>query len=360
MKIVKKYLIWLLLILLVIVRYITTRPVYGNGDTVRITATIYSDPVEYPGTQYIRIAGLKAYLTSYPEISYGDRMIVEGVVKDGKLEKPKLVSVVERGTILSLFRNKIIRFYQESLPQPMSGLLAGIVLGAKGALSQDFYDATKLTGVAHVVVASGTNVTFVVSFLTSVIFVFLPRRKAIPFVILGIILYLFVSGFDAPLIRAAVMSGTVFLAQETGKLVNAWRILFLTALVMLVINPQWAIDIGFLLSFASVASIMFFQPRLKKFFDKGPTFLATVLGGDFATTISAQIGVSPILFVTFGQFNILSPVINLLVLWTIPPLMIIGAVGGMVGLIAPFLGKVILYLGYPLLWWFTTVVSIFS
>jgi competence protein ComEC len=357
-----RYLIWLLLISLIVFRYFTTRPIYKNGDTVRLTATVYSDPVSYPGSQGVKIAGLTAYLPPFPEVSYGDRVVIEGTIDNGpdngvkKLKNPKLISVKESQGFGSGFRNKIVSFYQQVLPQPMSGLTAGITLGSKGALTADFYNQTKLAGVAHVVVASGTNVTFVVSFLMGVLTLFLTRRKAIVFVILGIILYLFLSGFDAPLVRAAIMSSFIFLGQETGRLTSTWRIFFLTAGLMLIYNPDWAIDIGFILSFVSTGSLMLFEKRIRKWL----VWVPEVLKEGLSTSFSAQIGVAPILFVTFGQFNILSPLINALVLWTVPFIMILGSIGGVAGLIFPFLGKMILWLSYPLSWWFVRIVEAFG
>ncbi|QQG41602.1 MAG: ComEC/Rec2 family competence protein [Candidatus Woesebacteria bacterium] len=351
-----KYLIWFLLIFLIIFRYFTTRPVYHIGDRVRITTTILSDPVRYSTGQYLKVTGLKIKLPLFPEISYGDKIVVEGVVGSGKLEDPKLISTSPSKSFTSLFRNNIISFYQKALPEPEGGLLGGIVIGSKGALSPDFYNQTKLAGVAHVVVASGTNITFVVSFLMGVLTLYLTRRKAIVFAILGIILYLFVSGFDAPLVRAAIMSSIIFLGQGTGRMVSTMRILFLTAGAMLVYNPSWITDIGFILSFVSTASLMLFEKRINSKLLKIPSLLREGL----STSLAAQIGVAPILFVTFGQFNIWSPLINALVLWTIPYIMILGSVGGVVGLVMPFFGKIILWLSYSLLWWFVRIVELFS
>jgi len=125
---------------------------------------------------------------------------------------------------------------------------------------------------------------------------------------------------------------------------------------MLLYNPDWALDIGFVLSFVSTGSLMLFEKRIRVWLTRVPVILKEGL----STSLAAQIGVAPILFVTFGQFNIWSPIINALVLWTIPYIMILGSVGGVTGLIWPFLGKMILWLSYPLLWWFSTVVSIFN
>ncbi len=350
-----KYLVWFFLILLIVFRYITTKPLYQDGDIIRITTTVLSDPVVYGEYQYFSAAGLKVYLPIFPEINYGDKVVLEGVVNADKLEDPLLISADSFQGFASGIRNKVIDFYQDNLPQPISGLVAGVVLGSKGALSNEFWEKVKNTGVAHVVVASGTNITFVISFVFGVSSYFISRRKSISIVMLSIILYLFISGFQAPLIRAAIMASLTFWAQGSGRISYAWRVLFLSAGIMLIINPNWIKDIGFILSFVSTGSIILFEKRIAVIFKKVPKFIKE----GFTTSLSAQIGVAPILFVTFGRFNLLSPLINALVLWTIPYMMVLGALGGVLGLVFPFLGRLILYLYYPLGWWFSMVVQVF-
>lgn len=351
-----KYFLWIFLIVLITFRYFSTRPVYQNGDTIRITTIIYSDPTIYGNYQTFNAAELKVSLPLFPEIYYGDRVIVDGLVDDGKLRNAKLISVDAFEGFGSGIRERIIDFYQQTLPQPMAGLVSGITLGSKKTLTAEFWQNVKNTGVAHVVVASGTNVTFVVSFVFAISALYLPRKKSIFIVILSIILYLFISGFDAPLVRAAIMSLLAFWAQSSGRLVTAWKTLLLAAGIMLAIEPDWVTDLGFILSFVSTASIMIFEKRIAKFLG----FLPKWLKQGFSTSLSAQIGVAPILFVTFGRFNLLSPLINSLVLWTVPYIMILGALGGMLGIFLPFLGRVVLYICYPLAWFFAKTVSFFA
>lgn len=344
------------MVLLIVFRYFSSRPVYKNGDRVRITTTVVSDPISYGNYQTFNALGLKVFLPAFPEIYYGDRVVIEGTTDGKKLQKAKIISVNSFKGFGSEFRQKIIGFYQKTLPEPMSGLVAGITLGSKGTLTKDFWNMVKNTGVAHVVVASGTNVTFVVSFIFAVFAIFMTRRKSILFVILSILLYLLLSGFEAPLIRAAIMAIATFWAESSGRIVNAWRVLMLTAGIMLVIEPSWITDTGFILSFVSTASIMVFEKKISKLLK----FMPKIIKEGFSTSFAAQIGVAPVLFVTFGQFNPLSPVINALVLWTIPYIMILGSLGGVVGLVFPALGKLILYICYPLTWWFTKIVELFS
>lgn len=356
----KKWILGIVLLAVLAVRFIVSfssqNRILKDGQKLRITARVASDPVKFDRSQMVKISGVRVYLPFVPEISYGDEIVVEGVVKDRKINNGKLVEIKEKSKGLFKIKNKIVSFYQSVLPEPFSGLLAGIVLGGRGAITQDFWERVKKAGVSHVVVASGTNVTLVAGFLMSALAVFFKRKIVIPFIILGCILYLFISGFEAPLVRATVMSGVLLVSQEAGRIVSPWKILISTFLVMLLVNPLWANDLGFILSFVSVFSLMLFQKKI----NERLKILPGVFREGVSTSLAAQIGVFPILFVTFGQFNALSPLINALVLWTVPFIMIIGAIGGLTGLAIPIVGKMIIYLSYPFLWFFGKTVYLFS
>ena len=351
-----KYLFWGALLTLVFVRYFSSKPTYLDGQRLRVEGVVRQEPSRFSYYQKISLAGLKIYLPKFPEIYYGDKIVVEGTVQKGKLESAVLVLKEDQKGLFSGFRKRVVGFFQRSLPEPHAALVAGISLGAKGSLPKDFWDNLTKTGTAHVVVASGMNVSLVASFLIGILVLFLNRKKALILALSGIWIYTLISGFEAPIIRAAVMGSIAFSAQELGRVYSAWRALVLTGLILLIIVPGWLTDLGFILTFVATASILVFQRKVEKFV----SFVPQLLRGDFSTTLAAQIGVSPILFVTFGQFNILSPVINVLVLWTVPVITILGIVGGVAGLVIPVLGRAVLYLSYPLTTWFIAVVRLFG
>jgi len=315
----------IVLISLILLRYFSVRPDYKNGDHVRITSRVYSEPINYDRQQYLTLQGLKIYLPKYPEISYGETIVVEGVVEEKILKNPKLILISDSRFKIFDLREKLILFYKNSLPEPYASLIAGITIGSKN-MPESFWNKLKSTGTAHVVVASGTNVTMLATFLISTLTYLFNRKRAVFMTLTGIVGYIVLSGFDAPIIRAGIMGSIVFLAQNKGRLVNSWRLLIYCAGIMLLIKPIWITDLGFRLS----------------------------------TSLAAQIGVAPIIYVTFGQFNMLSPVINALILWTIPYIMILGALGGIVGLVVPLVGRLILFMLFPLLWWFVEAIQIFG
>jgi competence protein ComEC len=346
---------FIFLILLIFLRYHLTRPIYHDGDFIRITSRVYNEPIVYERQQYLTLQGLKIYLPKYPKISYGDHIIATGTVDGDKLKYAELVEIKENDNLLYSLRQKLIGFYKSSLPEPYGSLVAGITLGSKN-MPESFWNKLKLTGTAHVVVASGTNVTMVATFLISTLTYFFSRRRAVFMAVAGIFIYVVLSGFDAPIIRAGIMGSIAFLAQYKGRLIDSYRLLFYSAGLMLLIKPIWITDLGFILSFVATLSLMLFQKKI----DAKLSFVPNILREGLSTSLAAQIGVAPIIYVTFGQFNILSPIINALILWTISYIMILGALGGLVGLIVPFLGKLVLLISFPLLWWFTKVIDIFK
>lgn len=350
-----KYAPFLLIVCLIFFRYQQTLPVYKDGDLVRITSKVYSEPIAYDKQQYLKLQGLKVYLPKYPEISYGDVVAVTGTVNGDKLDKPILekLETDNKGFLLDL-RLRLISFYKSNLPEPYSSLIAGVVIGSKN-MPESFWQKLKTTGTAHVVVASGTNVTMTISFLIGMLTIFAKRRTAIWFTLIGILGYVIISGFDAPIVRAGIMGSILLFGQEKGRDVHSWRILIYSAIIMLLIKPTWITDLGFILSFVATIFLMLMQKKI----DSKLKLIPAIFREGLSTSLAAQIGVAPIIFITFGQFNLLSPIINALVLWTIPYIMIIGAIGGVVGLIVPLLGRLILYIIFPLLWYFEKTLSIF-
>lgn len=359
-----QYISFVFIILIIFLRFYSSRPVFKNGDFVKITSKVYSEPIIFDRQQYLTLQGLKVYLPKYPEVNYGDKIVLEGRVRNkqslanfvgGKLEDGRLIQKFEDRNWIYDFRQKIINFYKKSLPEPYSSLVAGIVIGSKN-MPESFWEKLKQTGTAHVVVASGTNVTMTIGFLIGILTTFLKRRTAIWITLVGILGYVTISGFDAPIVRAGIMGSILLLGQSEGKVANTWRILIYSGLLMLLIKPIWITDLGFILSFVATTSILLFQKRIDNYLKVIPNLLREGL----STSLAAQIGVAPIIFITFGQFNIMSPIINAFVLWTIPYIMVIGAVGGIIGLIVPLVGRLILFVIYPLLWFFVNVIQLFS
>ncbi len=333
---------------------------YTNGQRISFETALLSEPRIVGGQQRLTAnlaSGNKVFVTTslFPSFHYGNRLYIVGKLNKRLLNRnsilvmyfPKIEMVKSNFNLLDKslkivdsLRQKLISLFSKTLPSPSSGLLMGIIFGIKEQMPKDFADNLRTTGVFHVIAASGMNVTLIGGFISSFLAFFLKRQIAIALSIVGIIFYAALAGFEPSIIRASIMGILVFSAQIMGRQTMAVIGLFLAGFAMLFISPGLISDIGFQLSFTATAGILFIK-RLP-------------------STVAAQIATLPILLANFGTYSIYSVLVNGLVLWTVPILMVVGGTGALIGLIFTPFGQLIIYLCYPLLIYFEKIVDFFG
>ena len=343
---------------------------YRDGEQISFTTTVSSTPKFSGNWQNFSVnlqSGETVFIQAvgYPEYRYGDKLLISGKLKvklltDNRtiltLSFPK-ISLVKNSenyflAIINSVRQKIINSFQANLPKDSAALLLGIVFGIKEDFSRTFLQNLKTVGVMHVIAASGMNVTMVAGFFFYIFSLVLRRQIAIFLSVAGIIFYDFLAGFQASIIRASIMAALAFSAQALGKQRDGLYALYLTGLVMLIWQPNFLTDVGFQLSFASTLGILVI-PKLFKRFENG-------ISSDLITTFSAQIATLPILISSFGVYSLWSIIVNALVLWTVPILMILGGFAAIVAFVFEPLAKFLLYLCLPLLTYFEFIADFFA
>lgn len=364
----------LLLILLRFYHFFGSKIDIPDGSKVSFTTKLLSEPkqakfqtftVRYSKTQFL------VTVPAYPEFHYGDTLLISGKTSKGsrgswgskglfflyfpQVAVQKSKSWLDLFGVVSLIRQKALRLIERSLPTPSSSLLAGIVMGVKQEMPKEFKKNLQTMGVYHVVAASGMNVTMVSGALLGLFGFFFRRQWAIGVSMIGIFLYSLLSGFEPSIIRATIMGEIVMIGQLLGRQTLAVYTLALAGFFMLMWDPELVSDIGFQLSFVATLGLLYIKPLFEsRLIKKIP------IGDDVTTTIAAQIATLPLLLTYFGSYSLLSVIVNGLVLWTIPILMVIGAVGLLMGFLFEPLGTLILYGTMPFLWVFQLIVSSFS
>lgn len=353
---------------------------YINGQEVSVTTTLLSQPVIRGNTQQFSIfleanQRITVVLPLLPQVNYGDTVRISGPItlkelhgasteRSEVLQNKRTVMTIynpnieavekSQNVVLSLaafVRQKVTAIFHYSLPSPASNLLLGVVFGIKEDMPKDFYSNLRATGVLHVVAASGMNVAMIGGFLSSVFSLLFRRQIALLFAISAILFYSLLSGLEPSIVRAAIMASLAFGAQILGRQYFALYALLLSGYGMVLYDPRLIFDIGFQLSYAATLGLIIIKPLF------GDVKLLT---DDITTTLSAQIATLPILLANFGTYSLISILVNGLVLWTIPPLMVIGGVGAGFGFISEFLGMIVLYLAMPFLWYFVFVINLFG
>jgi competence protein ComEC len=369
-KIIIAFACLLLILTLRFYNFYSNQPQLSDGQVLSFEAAILSQPQVF-GSQQTFTANYKNSSASrqikittgrFPEINYGDFLRISGKVSNKNLRVlmyfPKIEMVNNSSSVwqsgfksVNAVRQKLILLFSKTLPSPSSSLLLGIIFGIKEQMPKNFTDNLRTTGVFHVIAASGMNVTLIGGFVSGFLTLFLKRQIAIFLSILGIIFYAILAGLEPSIIRASVMGVLVFSSQILGRQTLAINSLLLAGFGMLFVDPTLLGDVGFQLSFAATLGILYIKPL----FGSKEGILSEIL-----TTIAAQIATLPILLTNFGIYSIYSILVNGLVLWTVPILMMIGGLGAILSFILAPLGQILIYLCYPLLLYFEAVINFFG
>ena len=345
--------------------------IYSDGQSVALDGYVLENPKVTSGSQVFKLKGIRIVSPRVPQYSYGDRILVSGVItqkgfeSNGRhisyfeLNSPSIISNPNRNIFVKFvasLRNRIFEKVRETLPSPEADLLIGIVLGDDSGFDKTTQDQFARTGLMHIVAASGTNVSIVGGAIYLSILGVIGRRKAIIFSILGIGLYAILSGLSPSIQRAAVMGIITYLALFLGRQTYALWGLGITGFLLILINPYIVFDIGFQLSFMATLGILLLDPLLKKvtLLSKG------ILKEDFSITLAAYISLFPLLLYHFQTFTPFSLFANILVLWTIPIVTVLGGLGALIILVSNFLAVPVLWVVYPLLHYILIVSKFFS
>jgi len=324
----------------------------------------------------------------YPNWNYGDELLLTGIIK-----KPQNFSNDNGGRIfdyisylskdeifylmfypqtefvssgkgnfikekLFTFKKAFLSNISEVIAEPEASLLGGLVVGAKQSLGEDLLDDFRKTGIIHIVVLSGYNVTIVAEAIMR-FFSFLPRAFNISFGAISIILFAIMTGAGATIVRASIMALLVILARATGRVYEITLALFVAGFLMVFQNPKILVfDPSFQLSFMATLGLIYLAPVLEKYFQFVPTRFQI---REFAmATLATQIFVLPLLLYKIGELSLVSLPVNLLILILIPLTMLAGFLAGIFGFVSTILSLPFAFIAYALLFYELKIVEIFA
>ncbi len=248
------------------------------------------------------------------------------------------------------------------LPKPDNALLQGILIGEKAGISQEITQGFVQSGLVHIVVLSGYNISIVAVAMFRTLG-FLPR--AFQFGIGGVMMLLFalMTGAGAATVRALVMALIALLARYLKRPHAALRALSVAAAGMVLWNPLALFyDSSFILSVLATFGLITLSPWVEQLMmRKLPRIVIKSLGEEvrsiLATTIAVETFVVPALLYFSGVLSLLSLPANVLVLPVIPAAMLFGFLGGALGLLHPLLGLLPAFVTDVLLKWILLVVA---
>lgn len=199
-------------------------------------------------------------------------------------------------------------------------ILAALLLGKTDGVTQQQKDEFSAAGLSHILAVSGLHVSIILSIGLLLLYPFYYfRLRSIENLALLLALwgYAFVTGLPPSIVRACTMITILLIGRCIGRKRVTLNSLLAAALLMLLYRPDYLFDVGFQLSFASVASIVCILPRLEPIVAVSQPALRYIVSMLFVT-LAVQVGTWLITAFYFHNIPLFALFTNLIVLPFLP------------------------------------------
>ena len=181
--------------------------------------------------------------------------------------------------------------------------LNALVLGNDNNINDNVKNSYQINGISHLLAISGAQITMFSCLLLFLLNKFFTKNISYFLTILILIFYLFITNFQASILRATIFFIIITINKQFELKVNTLTLLAITCAVLLIYNPFYIYNLGFLLSFV----ITFYLIAFSKIIRQKRSYFSKNL----AISLIAFLASAPILINNFFQLNLLSPLINL-------------------------------------------------
>lgn len=322
-----KFFVLLLLLIVYLIRYVTflVLPVCEVGKKYKYNIDgIFGDKTVKDGVLETTNAVI-TFKDTNSKIKYTDSLVI-GTCKGYLIKNFAKKIVLEDGIITksgvgkdsfndlgfwNIFREYIGKLVLSSHSKEVASVILGFVFGMKDQIGRELYDLFKRAGIAHVVVASGFNIALLAG-ITGSIFFFLSKGYKKIAVLLILFPYLFIVGFEPPILRSYAMLMMAYVGWFLGRGMSGG---FVGAVfVMLMIDPGLIYNLSFLLSVGATFGLVYLSDPVDKVISS--VGLLRFLGPfkeELSTTLGAFIGVLPVSLFLLKNVSVWGIVVNVVV-----------------------------------------------
>ncbi len=311
---------------------------YDPGQTVLVTARLAApeSPTEPGGFDFRRMA----FFNRLGAVGYTSSPVVLWQPPQGQAE------------VINRLRNRLSLAIQRAVPGDSGAFASGVMTGDRANISAAVVTDLRVSSLAHLLAISGMNMAFITAFVFAItrygialippVALRVNSKKIAAVAAFGVALfYLLLSGANVATTRAFLMVSVMLGAVLLDRRGLSFRSVALSALVLLMVQPESLTEPGFQLSFAAtIALIAGFGPTQAWLKARLPGWTLTPLML-VATSVLAGLATAPFAAATFNRFTDYGLLANLL---TVPVMSLLMGAGAVAALLAP------LGLAFPALW----------
>ncbi len=218
------------------------------------------------------------------------------------------------------------------LEKEEAGLCIGILIGDRENISKQTEENFRKSNLTHLLAVSGSHITYIITTLTTILGN-TSRKFSKIFTIFFLIFFMALTDFTPSVMRASIMGILVLIASILYKKSDTINNLSIALFIILIYNPYYIIDTGFLLSFAGTIGIIIFSERITNYIKQHIKIiniskkelnkenvnkfifnkLVLYLINSFSVTISANIFIIPIIAYLFSTISLSFWISNILI-----------------------------------------------
>lgn len=284
----------------------------------------YADSGRYPEVEIGATISANVQLYEFPEVrnphefDYGAWLMARNIAAHGGFDDILAVEPNE-GLGWETLRAYIRGNIEALFPEEQVPLAKALMIGYKEELTQQEKRSFSRSGLSHIMAVSGMHVGFIIApfWLAIPLFWRWRRGKWAGLLLLTLLLvaYAGLTGFSASVSRASIMAWLLACGKLFHKRRHSVNLLATAAILLLIIEPSQLFSVGFQLSFSAVAVILLLMPEAQRLIPeryrynwKGG-FISIIL-----ISILVQAALFPVLTAYFGEFSIIGPIANALVI----------------------------------------------
>lgn len=274
------------------------------GDALSFRASVQplrpsGNPYEFDYSGYLKRAGFVGEAMLFPrqwQIVSRDSEEYRGIYHELSLWlRMKLFFLARRQQLVEQMK-------ADGLEGEAFAVYAALAMGEKAFLSKDTEELYSRTGTTHILALSGMHLSILMFFFYYIFAHGLKySRWRWGFCLLAVMLvwaYTLLAGLPVSLVRASVMYTFSICGMMMHRRGFGLNILFWTAALMLLVDPDTLRDVGFQLSFAAMAGILLFQKSIENLIHFRWVILQSLWSG-IAVSLAAQITTLPLVVYYF-------------------------------------------------------------
>ncbi len=316
-----------------------------------------------------RYASTKIYIEVKKDVNfqYGDRLVLQGEFRKASEQRNTggfdyqlyLKSIKIYGTLnvksyqkksenngnrmeklIHMLKLVMTEHIEKALEKEEEQLVKGLLLGDTTALDEGIKEKFQIANISHVLAVSGMHIMYVIIGIEIILKRWLGKRKRKYSMILGIGLYMSITGFTSSIVRAGIMGIMSMVAFLLYRKNDIWTAISISLGLILLENPYAITGIGLQLSYLGTIGIIIFQKNIKQFLDnikciknnirikrnKRISRLVESLKDMISVTLSAQLMILPIMLYHFNMIGIYFLITNIFVSFMMGPIMFLAII----------------------------------